>query len=417
MEITEALEAAYKADPTIGRERLIRQTGCGEWDARKFLASKHAPPNKTPSPQDTVSEDYKGSTAEISVNSLRIKTLPEALHVAKVDLSQWEVERYTVNSWEVTMRGENGPEQATNHQVKLWLKRLTPAMSGFASLIDNVTPRKCSKNHAAIPATNDPHMLEISLMDHHFGKLAWKPETGSDYDLKIAAALYHNAVSDLVGKAKSFGVDEILIPLGSDFFNIDNNANTTTGGTPQDCDGRLAKIFEVGCQSVLSAIDLCAQVAKVKVIWVPGNHDATSSYYLCKYIEAWYRDCQRVTVDSSPTSRKYVPYGVNLLGFSHGCDEKTDSLPLLMMAECRDILAGVQHCEIHIGHLHKRKEMKYTAGDTMGPVTVRILPSLSGTDRWHYGKGFVGGLRAAEAYLWSKNSGYVGHFSAVAREG
>ena len=47
--------------------------------------------------------------------------------------------------------------------------------------------------------------------------------------------------------------------------------------------------------------------------------------------------------------------------------------------------------------------------DTYGGVTVSVLPSLSGTDSWHYKKGYVKNNRAAEAYLWHHDDGYAGH--------
>lgn len=110
-------------------------------------------------------------------------------------------------------------------------------------------------------------------------------------------------------------------------------------------------------------------------------------------------------------SRKYVRYGTNLLGFTHGDEEKSTDLPLLMAGEMGEAWGYVTHREWHIGHFHKSKEMKFVSGDSHGPVIVRVLPSLSGTDAWHYRKGYVCGNRAAEAYLWSYKNGYTGHFS------
>ncbi len=44
-----------------------------------------------------------------------------------------------------------------------------------------------------------------------------------------------------------------------------------------------------------------------------------------------------------------------------------------------------------------------------------VLPSLSGTDKWHYENGFVNNLRTAEASLWNRGSGYTGSFSVESR--
>jgi len=416
----ERLEAAYRENPSIGRKLLAKAAKCSLGPAQRFLEKKRGIKPKTKAKpktehKDEVNTSFNKDAAEVTVNSLRVISLDDALRVSKVDLALWEVDRYVVNAWEVTIKGDDGPEQATNHQVKVWLKRLHPAITAFSRLIEQVESRPaCARDHAPLPELVDPHMLEISLMDHHFGKLAWRGETGDDYDLKIAQRIYQAAVRDLLARAKGYNIGKILFPVGQDFFNIDNNANTTTGGTAQDSDGRLAKIFEVGCNAVIDAIDYCSQVAEVEVIYVPGNHDYTTSYYLVKYLQAWYRNCERVSINAVPTSRKYIKYGVNLLGFSHGCDEKRDSLPLIMLSECRDMIQDVKHFEFHTGHLHMKRETKYVAGDSFGPVIVRILPSLCGTDAYHYKHGYIGGNKSAEAYLWSEFQGFIAYFNTYA---
>jgi hypothetical protein len=54
--------------------------------------------------------------------------------------------------------------------------------------------------------------------------------------------------------------------------------------------------------------------------------------------------------------------------------------------------------------------------ETYNGVVIRVLPSLSGLDFWHYQQGYSPRYRAAEAHLWSKESGYVGHLlSSVPR--
>ena len=70
--------------------------------------------------------------------------------------------------------------------------------------------------------------------------------------------------------------------------------------------------------------------------------------------------------------------------------------------------------EFHVGHFHKRNETKYNTTDTHESLTVRVLPSLCGTDEWHFSKGFIGsdGVRSAEAFLWGKHTGYIGQFSS-----
>jgi hypothetical protein len=66
--------------------------------------------------QDNALWEYKGSKS--------ITTLEQALGFSEVDLNEWEVERHIFNSWDVTMKGEDGePITKTNYQVKVWFRR------------------------------------------------------------------------------------------------------------------------------------------------------------------------------------------------------------------------------------------------------------------------------------------------------
>lgn len=352
----------------------------------------------------------------------RICTVDDAIAKAGVDMAVWEVDQVTVNGWDVTMKLKDGdkdkPFRAQNQQIRIRLKRKVPQCQADAAAelikrMANHAPKY--PKFAPLKKISDPHMLEISIFDHHFGKLAWAKETDNNYDLDIAENVFKAAVEELLQKAQAYPLEKILFPIGQDFFHIDNPKNVTINNTPQDVDGRFAKIFETGCMACVNAIDHMIRVAPVEIVCIPGNHDRTSSWFLVKYLGAWYRNCQRVAVNDSSRLRKYVRYGINLIGYTHGDEEKHDSLPAIMAAEAKDDWAATEHREWHVGHYHKRKEVRYNAMDTHVGIPVRILPSLSGTDYWHYMRGYVNNMRAAEAYLWSKKHGYSGHFSANAQ--
>jgi len=157
---------------------------------------------------------------------------------------------------------------------------------------------------------------------------------------------------------------------------------------------------------------MCAQIAPVKILWIPGNHDPETSYYLCHTLKSYFRSNPNISVDVGPASRKYILYGINCLMFTHSPKIKSKTgLPLIMAGEQPEMWAKSKHREIHTGHYHIAREIDYFAADTYGPVRVRVLPSLTGTDAWHYEHGFVNTAKAAEAYLWNKTDGYEGHFS------
>lgn len=371
----------------------------------------------------SVEERDGGNTCEIASKSHDVQTVEDALRKANVDTAVWMVDRFVVNSWEVAAKVKDGDGNETMQtrplwQVKVWLKRKVAKVQEDVAnaLIERMakhSPKYQTPKYLKSAAPR--YALEVSLNDVHFGKLAWQRETGNDYDVEITEAVYQNAVADLVLHAERYKLDRILFPVGSDFFHVNNADSTTRAGTLQDIDGRWAKVYESGCAAVINAIDFCRQHAPVDVFYVPGNHDFDTAWYLTRYLDAWYRNDKAVTVDAEPTSRKYRSYGVNLIGFTHGNEEKHADLPTIMASEVPDQWAAAKVREWHLGHYHKVKETRHVTADSFGAVRVRVLPSLSGTDAWHYRKGYVGTMRAAEAYLWSYDDGYAGHFSVPAR--
>jgi hypothetical protein len=66
---------------------------------------------------DSAIYEYKGERS--------IKTLEDALEFSEVDLNIWEVERHIFNSWDVSMKNEDGSGafKRTNYQVKVWFRR------------------------------------------------------------------------------------------------------------------------------------------------------------------------------------------------------------------------------------------------------------------------------------------------------
>jgi hypothetical protein len=159
------------------------------------------------------------------------------------------------------------------------------------------------------------------------------------------------------------------------------------------------------------AIKNLLDIGPVKVITIPGNHDRVFSFHLGEVLAAEFKGNKHVKFDNGNAPRKYHQHGINLLGFTHGCDEKHDALPLIMAGEAPVQWSKTKHREWHLGHFHRMKETHYTAGDSFASVRVRILPSLAAIDAWHLNKGYIE-RRASEAYLWHSETGYIGHLSS-----
>lgn len=385
-----------------------------------------------PIPDDEPVDFEREETADAARVSFRVRkpvlTLEDAIEVGKVDLTVWRVKRWKIVSGEVGMKlrsfvgGKVQTETPHTHPVwwvTLELERLAPnpplinALDAIFARMREHAPAYPKVTFPRVPT--DPHLMVLDLVDLHFGKLAWRAETGQDYDLKLADRVYRNAVADLVNSAAGYEIEEFLIPLGSDFLHIDNAAGTTTAGTPQDVDGRIAKILQTAKQAVIWAVETLAARGRVTIRWVPGNHDRLLSYCLAMTVDAWFHSSGRVEVDTAPTARKYHRYGSVLIGMTHGDEEKHGSLPAIMANERPADWAACQAREWHVGHYHKSKRVDFLPLDTHNGIPVRTLRSLSAVDAWHYRRGFVGTTRSAEAYLYNRKS-FVANFVADARE-
>jgi hypothetical protein len=251
-------------------------------------------------------------------------------------------------------------------------------------------------------------MMEFSPFDLHLGKLAWHAETESEsYDTSIAEGILLAVADHAIEQARIYAPECILFPVGNDFFHTDSSANQTTSGTQMDADSRHARMFSHGCRLLVRVIDKLRLVAPVEVLTVPGNHDRDSVFKLGEVLNAWYRNDPDVTVNNAPTRRKYKRYGRTLLGFTHGDSEKHIDLPLILAQERSNDWAATDFREFHLGHFHKSKETRHTAGDTYNGVRIRILPSLSATDAWHYAQGYIKSIREAHSHFYSYDDGPI----------
>jgi hypothetical protein len=177
-------------------------------------------------------------------------------------------------------------------------------------------------------------------------------------------------------------------------------------------DSRLIKIYQKAKKAVIKAIDYCRQIAPVDVMWIPGNHDMNVSYYLCDVISEVFSADQDVRVDVGPKWRKFYPWGKGLICYTHGVEEPLRDLPSIIATEEPQLWADASYREIHIGHKHRKQEMKWTNVDTHQGTVLRMIPSIATEDAWHYRKGYIKGYHAAESYLWDDRFGVVGQFTS-----
>lgn len=341
------------------------------------------------------------NTWDISLPKTNIHTLEKLIEYCQVDLSVWEVDKFTVNKWEMASV-EKGHEQL--FQVKAHLKKrveIVAIKDEIAAL--KAEAKKDAKKYPALPKPpKTGYVLEISIPDLHVGKLAWATETGWEhYDVKIAEGLFEEALETLLQRTSAFKFEKVVFVVGNDLFHVDGKTNLTTAGTPQDVDGRYQKSFIKVRAMITRAIERLRMVAPVDVVLVPGNHDNLSVWHLGDSLECAFALCNDVQIDNTPRLRKYRQFGKVMLMWTHGDKGKLLDYPLVMATEEPAMFGSSSFRESHTGHKHQTKTQEVHG------VRVRISPALCPPDAWHSEHQFVGNQRSAEAFVWHKDDGLV----------
>jgi len=350
-------------------------------------------PSDTPSGVVS-SEIQKDTIKQTVVLSTRFTTAEELAKYCDIDLSVWEASKIVTNQW--------GKDESPLWQFKvIWarIKGLSPQM-----VLDTMRENLQAEGSPDLPEYEKVIgnvCAEVNIPDIHLGRLAWHHESGEDYDSEIAYDEWIKAHQYFYESTKHLSIEKVIIPIGNDFFNCEGATGETTKGTRQVEDGRWQRSFNIGCRASVDAIEFWRSKGfQIEIKIIPGNHDMERIYYLGEYLVAWYKDVDSVVIDNAPRMRKYVVYGRNLIGFSHGqADYKR--LKTVYQSEMREHLSTCDCIEFHVGHTHQEKVV-----EDFGSVIIRSVPSLAQKGNWEYEMGYTGNRRA-QAFVWDKKKGLM----------
>lgn len=246
---------------------------------------------------------------------------------------------------------------------------------------------------------NGKLLSEISTVDLHIGKLGWEPESGENYDIHIAEDRFRHIIADHLSRIEGYPIDKFLYVVGNDLFHYDNNHQTTNLGTFQHSDVRWAKMFKYGVRLSKWAIEKLSKIAPVQVYMIPGNHDLKTSYFAGYALNEYFRNNENVEVDTRPRRRKYYKFGNNLIGFAHGKDLTKQNRLTIMQKEAEEVWGQTKYREFHAGHLHSEQAFE------QGGIIFRNLSSITGSDEWHYKKGYIGAVKKSQNFIYHKDKG------------
>ena len=353
-------------------------------------------------------------------------TLDQMYDLFKIDRKLWVPIYVTTNQWQgfykIKTPGKTGHQKVALWQTKVTWKRIIgesmeQAITDFVRKEVRPLPKPRlqtpKKYHGA-----EGQMVSWGLWDTHLGLYAWHREVGESMDLGIAVNRITNSVDDMVEELRGYPIEKIVMPIGNDFLHYDSvRMKTAFGEHHLDTDTRFAKVYAAGLRClaymVERAVELCPQV---EVVYVPGNHDPTSSYTLCVALSQRYFNDDRVTFDLGANPRKYRKFGGTLLGFDHGQQCKPNQLSLIFATEAKKDWTDSTYREIQIGHVHQRHEHLYQGVSPTNGVLIRTNPALCNVDVWHHNQGLIGEpVKSVEAWRYDR-TGYRGSHVAWARD-
>ena len=241
------------------------------------------------------------------------------------------------------------------------------------------------------------YWLELALYDFHLAKRA------NGYDIPLAVELWKRTILDIMARIEQYRVklDWITLPIGNDFFHVDNSKETTTSGTNVETNADWSLMYKTGVNLLYWTIEQFRPIAKIHIDYVPGNHDETLSFAAAVSMELKYQGVDGITFNLSAdpeNQQKFNHYGVNLVGLTHGEKIPKSRLDTLMQDTVPDLWADTIFREWHLGHFHSESLRQ------VGKMKVRHIPSVTAIDKWHGGKGYRA-LREAQAFLWNKDTG------------
>lgn len=354
------------------------------------------------------------------ITSKRPLTEADLIEMFGIDTNIWQASKWWVEAKDITTyRGV----QSTNFLSRITFQRKVGNINFdlVRAELKNILKQEKAidfKQYKPYKFQKADNLLEVNIADLHLGKLCWEGEVMVNWDHKIAYDMVINAVKDLMSKATLFGFDKILLPFGNDFFHFNDSQQTTKKGTPMSLDTRWPKIYVAGQRLIQEIIDYLLQFAPVDVVSIISNHDETLMMTTTEALKTIYRNNPNVTVDKDwPTfvSRKYYKYHNNVIGFTHGSEEKLQDLAKIMPLELRNIKDKetdkiwweCQHTEFHIAHKHHQKGIETRTMEDDKGVIIRYMQAVCPEDDWTFRKGFVGSKKGIQGFIYNSQTGLV----------
>jgi hypothetical protein len=318
---------------------------------------------------------------------------------------EWELVIMSFSNWQQHTKEQTTKElYAVKFKIKPRIKEITT--TDYLQIAKEEFSKEIIPLDIEIKKQNkelDSNLLvQCPAIELHLGKIAKSIETGEEYNHEIAAERFKKIITEIIATQNITKASNLLISIGSDFFNSDTVNYTTTKGTQQYNDLRWQEMFLLGLRLYTSTLlELRQYFNKIDINLVMGNHDTMSSFYLFIALQQYFRNDNVINFIEDYKKTQCYKFGKCALFFNHG-DKNLKRLIKSIPAEFYEEWGSSIYRELHLGHLHK----EVVVDDESGLITRRI-GSPAGTDEWHYSERYVGSTPRHQLFLWHKEQGLL----------
>lgn len=348
-------------------------------------------------------ESYVKEKKLVGVFPVKLKKMNHALCMMKNGVMEYMMTDGTFKAFDPAVAWRNIEPECVDHnsgsimysvsddgilKPKLWWKKNDGKVDRAAEIeevlnrvnaseIEPLSSFRCESEYI------DPDTCTIiPIADPHFGMHSWAPETGVDYDLKIAEKVFRTGLVSLLDREAANPSKRAVLAFLGDFMHIDSyKAVTPENGHLLDADTRYGKIFERAYALAVAAIKRVAAIhEEVTVFFLQGNHDRASSTAIQVALRYLFAENERIHVQREFSRHAFFRFGNNLTGFHHG-DINRKELPIIMADESPFWSECPFRLWLH-GHVHQGGRV-----ETRG-CTVEGIESITPSDAWSSSKGY-----------------------------
>ena len=240
----------------------------------------------------------------------------------------------------------------------------------------------------------------LSMQDMHIGK---------DGNADIIEQYFASLEQLTESVSNNYFLDDLVYVIGGDILNMDTFNGTTTAGTPVENSDKAYNVYAEAFDALYRGIRFLKERCEtLHIMFIPGNHDRLSSYHLVHALSKAIQE-ESIIWHSDYAERKVLTFSNNFFAFEHG-DVNTKNSLLVYATEFSEQWGNSKFRTLYTGHYHKKKTIEYITEDEITGFSIKIIPSLSKTDYWHYHNKFIGSKRAAIIEVHDYDNGKIGEF-------